>query len=188
MLLRVCYFNLFSVLFFKILLKKDYFYLTSFLLRSANFDKQASTENSHARISGVDLNANLMTPCVWEMCRLRSANSSVGQISWMNEAAAVFLADVQMVDGSNEHRVTINDTFVLSSPSRKIVLSDVPPFIKNETIQGVERYGKLTAPIKMTPLGLKNPDVTHVMPLQRLYVHEIERTTRSARRGCKANA
>lgn len=39
MLLRVCYFNLFSVLFFKILLKKDYFYLTSFLLRSANFDK-----------------------------------------------------------------------------------------------------------------------------------------------------
>lgn len=61
-----------------------------------------------------------------------------------------------MVDGLLEHGITINDTFVpvlpSSSPSKKIVLSNVPPFIKNKTIQSIlERYDKLIEPIKMIP-------------------------------------
>lgn len=76
----------------------------------------------------------------------------------MNKAVVVFLADVQIVDGLIERGIMINDTFVpvlpLSSPSKKVMLSNVRPFIKNETIQGVlERYGKITAPIKIIPLG-----------------------------------
>lgn len=97
---------------------------------------------------------------------------NIKSASRMNKAVVVFLADVQMVDSLVERGITINDTFVpvlpLSSPSKKIVLSNVPPFIKNEAIQGVlERYGRLTAPIKMIPLGLKNPNIKHVMSFRR---------------------
>lgn len=97
---------------------------------------------------------------------------NIKSASRMNKAVVVFLADVTMVDGLIERGISINNTFVpvlpLSSPSKKIVLSNVPPFIKNEVIQGVlERYGRLTAPIKMIPIGLKNPDLKHVMSFRR---------------------
>ncbi len=97
---------------------------------------------------------------------------NIKSASRMNKAVVIFLAEVQMVDNLIERGIVINNTFLpvlpLSSPSKKIVLSNVPPFIKNEVIQGVlERYGKLTAPIKMIPLGLKNPDIKHVMSFRR---------------------
>ncbi|KAL0150135.1 hypothetical protein M9458_051251, partial [Cirrhinus mrigala] len=97
---------------------------------------------------------------------------NIKSASRMNKSVVVFLTDVKMVDDLIERGITINDTFLpvlpLSSPSKKIVLSNVPPFIKNEVIQEVlERYGKLTAPIKMIPLGLKNPDIKHVMSFRR---------------------
>ncbi len=83
---------------------------------------------------------------------------NIKSASRMNKAVVIFLAEVQMVDNLIERGIVINNTFLpvlpLSSPSKKIVLSNVPPFIKNEVIQGVlERYGKLTAAIKMIPLG-----------------------------------
>lgn len=97
---------------------------------------------------------------------------NIKSASRMNKAVVVFLAEVRIVDDLIESGITINDTFVplmpLSSPAKKIVLSNVPPFIKNEVIQEVlERYGKLTAPIKMIPLGLKNPNIKHVMSFRR---------------------
>uniref|UniRef100_A0A8C1PNE0 CCHC-type domain-containing protein n=1 Tax=Cyprinus carpio TaxID=7962 RepID=A0A8C1PNE0_CYPCA len=54
------------------------------------------------------------------------------------------------------------------NPSKKVVLSNVPPFIKDETLKvKLERYGKVTAPIRMIPLGLKNPDMKHIMSFRR---------------------
>uniref|UniRef100_A0A9J8DN12 CCHC-type domain-containing protein n=1 Tax=Cyprinus carpio carpio TaxID=630221 RepID=A0A9J8DN12_CYPCA len=51
---------------------------------------------------------------------------------------------------------------------KSVVLSNVPPFIKEKTLKEIlERYGKLTAPIKMIPLGLKNPNFKHVMSFRR---------------------
>ncbi len=90
-----------------------------------------------------------------------------------------------MVDNLIERGIVINNTFLpvlpLSSPSKKIVLSNVPPFIKNEVIQGVlERYGKLTAAIKMIPLGLKNPDIKHVMSFRRYTYMILNEPTRPA--------
>lgn len=90
----------------------------------------------------------------------------------MNKALVVFLTEVEMVDELIETGLEVNNMFLqllpLSSPSKKVVISNVPPFIKDETLKGIlQRYGKVTAPIKMIPLGLKNPDIKHIMSFRR---------------------
>ncbi len=42
------------------------------------------------------------------------------------------------------------------------MLSNVPPFISDKALESIlARYGKLVGPIKMIPLGLKNPELKH---------------------------
>ncbi len=54
----------------------------------------------------------------------------------MNKATVFFLTEIQMVDDLIETGLIIKDTCVpvlpLSSPSKKVVLLNVPPFVKNE--------------------------------------------------------
>jgi len=97
---------------------------------------------------------------------------NIKSASRMNRALVIFLKEVSMVDELLEKGLIVNNTFLpvmpLSNPSKKVVLSNVPPFIKEGTLKGIlERYGKLTAPIKMIPLGLKNPNFKHVMSFRR---------------------
>ncbi|XDV25010.1 hypothetical protein PO909_029016 [Leuciscus waleckii] len=92
--------------------------------------------------------------------------------SRMNRALVIFLKEVSMVDELLEKGLVVNDTFLpilpLSNPSKAWLLSNVPPFIKERTLKEIlERYGKLTAPIKMILLGLKNPNFKHVMSFRR---------------------
>ncbi len=75
----------------------------------------------------------------------------------MNKATVFFLTEIQMVNDLIETGLIIKDTFVpvlpLSSPSKKVVLSNVPPFVKNEKLEQIlQRYGKIVSPIKMIPL------------------------------------
>ncbi len=68
--------------------------------------------------------------------------------------------------------IEIDGTFILvlplSTPSKKVTLSNVPPFIKNETLVGMlSRYGKLISPLKMIPIGVKSPQLKHVMSFRR---------------------
>ncbi len=93
---------------------------------------------------------------------------NIKSASRMNKALVIFLKEVSMVDELLEKGLVVNNMFLpvlpLSNPSKKVVLSNVPPFIKEETLKEIlERYGKLTAPIKMIPLGFKNPNIKHVM-------------------------
>ncbi len=88
--------------------------------------------------------------------------------SRMNKAVVVFLREVSLVQHLVEFGLSIRDTFLsvlpLSSPSKKVILSNVPPFITNDSLERLlGRYGKLVGPIKMIPLGLKNPEFKHVM-------------------------
>ncbi len=90
----------------------------------------------------------------------------------MNKATVFFLTEIQMMDDLIETGLIIKDTFVpvlpLSSPSKKVVLSNVPPFVKNEKLEQIlQRYGKIVSPNKMIPLGCKNPDIKHVMSFRR---------------------
>jgi len=61
----------------------------------------------------------------------------------------------------------------LSTPSKKVTLSNVPPFIPNEVLIGLlARYGKTVSPIKMIPIGTKSPLLKHVVSFRR-YVYMI---------------
>ncbi|MGL5119563.1 MAG: hypothetical protein ACRC7H_10270, partial [Plesiomonas shigelloides] len=70
----------------------------------------------------------------------------------MNKAVVVFLKEVSFVQHLVEFGLTIRDTFLpvlpMSNPSKKVILSNVPPFITNESLERLlARYGKLVAPI-----------------------------------------
>uniref|UniRef100_A0A9J7X201 Uncharacterized protein n=1 Tax=Cyprinus carpio carpio TaxID=630221 RepID=A0A9J7X201_CYPCA len=56
----------------------------------------------------------------------------------------------------------------LSIPSKKVLLSNVPPFISDETLVRImSRYGKLVSPIKMIPIGCGSPLLKHVVSFRR---------------------
>ncbi|KAL0161320.1 hypothetical protein M9458_045045, partial [Cirrhinus mrigala] len=98
--------------------------------------------------------------------------ANIRSASRMNKAIVFFLSESQMVDDLIESGLVINDTFVpvlpLSSPSKKVVLSNVPPFVKNEKLEQIlQRYGKIASPIKMIPLGCRNQEIKHVMSFRR---------------------
>ncbi|KAI3355854.1 hypothetical protein L3Q82_004224 [Scortum barcoo] len=52
----------------------------------------------------------------------------------------------------------------LVNPARKITISNVPPFIRNEVLaKELSRFGQLVSPIKMLSLGSKSPLLKHVV-------------------------
>lgn len=92
--------------------------------------------------------------------------------SRMNKAIVVFLKEIEMVSQLVECGLTVQDVFVpvlpLSNLSKKVMLSNVPPFISDKALESIlARYGKLVGPIKMIPLGLKTPELKHIMSFRR---------------------
>lgn len=92
--------------------------------------------------------------------------------SRMNKAVVVFVKEESMVHHLVEVGLSVGDVFLpvlqLSSPSKRVTLSNVPPFISNDSLERLlSRYGKMMMPIKMIPLGVKNPDLKHVMSFRR---------------------
>ncbi len=97
--------------------------------------------------------------------------------SRMNNAIVVFVKTVDLANQLVESGVVINGIFTpvlpLSTPSKRVTLSNVPPFISNEVLTGMlSRYGKLVSPIKMIPIGCKSPLLKHVVSFRR-YVYMI---------------
>ncbi len=92
--------------------------------------------------------------------------------SRMNKAVIVFVKEESMVHHLVEVGLSVGDVFLLvlplTSPSKRVTLSNVPPFISNDSLERMlSRYGKIMMPIKMIPLGVKNPDLKHVMSFRR---------------------
>lgn len=60
----------------------------------------------------------------------------------------------------------------------KVIVSNVPPFIKNEEIEkGLACFGKFASAIKMIPLGCKNSALKHAMSFRRqalMFLNEPE--------------
>lgn len=97
--------------------------------------------------------------------------------SRMNSAIVVFLKTIDLANLLVESGIVINDIFTpvlpLSTPSKKVILSNVPPFISNEVLtKMLSRYGKIVSPIKMIPIGCKSPLLKHVVSFRR-YVYMI---------------
>ncbi|XDV26317.1 hypothetical protein PO909_030065 [Leuciscus waleckii] len=90
----------------------------------------------------------------------------------MNSAIVIFFKSIEKANEVVQSGVVLNGSLVpvlpLSSPSKKVILSNVPPFIKDEVLmQELSRYGKLVSPIKKIPLGCKSPLVKHLVSFRR---------------------
>jgi len=102
---------------------------------------------------------------------------SVKSASRMNSAVVIFLDSVEKVNQLLESGVVIQDTHTsvlsLVNPAKKVIISNVPPFLKNELLEKeLGRHGKLVSPIKMIPISCKSPHLKHVVSFRR-HVHMI---------------
>ena len=98
--------------------------------------------------------------------------NNLSHASRMNKAVVVFLKEVDLVGQLVESGVFINDVFIqvqpLATPSCRITVSGVPPFIPNAALeQELRRFGKLASPFRTLKLGCKNPNLLHVQSLRR---------------------
>ena len=97
---------------------------------------------------------------------------NINYASRMNKAVVVFLKQVVLVTKLVVSGIWVNGVFVqvtpLSAPATKVVVSNVPPFIKNETIEReLGRFGKFAGTMKMIPLGCKNANLRHILSFRR---------------------
>ncbi len=109
--------------------------------------------------------------CTLAVCAV-VGNENVLSSSRMNNAVVLFVRTVELANLLTESGIEIDGIFIsvlpLSTPSKKVTLSNVSPFIKNETLAGMlSRYGKLISPLKMIPIGVKSPQLKHVMSFRR---------------------
>lgn len=92
--------------------------------------------------------------------------------SRMNSVTVIFLSSVDKANELVETGIVIDNLFThvlpLSMPSKKVLLSNIPPFISNEMLVRIlSRYGKLVSPIKMIPIGGGSPLLKHVVSFRR---------------------
>lgn len=102
----------------------------------------------------------------------RVGHENIISASRMNKAVVVFLKEELLVNRLVESGIVVSGAFVivqpLISPTVKVVISNVPPFIPDEDIQReLLRYGKFASGIKMIPLGCKNESLKHVLSFRR---------------------
>jgi len=99
-------------------------------------------------------------------------HSSIRSASRMNGAVVIFLDKTEKVNTIVENGIVLNDSlikvFPLVNPARKVLLSNVPPFISDEALKReLSRYGQLVSAIKKIPLGCKSPLLKHVVSFRR---------------------
>lgn len=97
---------------------------------------------------------------------------SVKSAARMNGAVVIFLDSIDKVKAVVANRVVSNDAFVpvspLTQPARKVILSNVPPFIGDEVLEReLSRHGKIVSPIKKLPSGCTLPQLSHVVSHRR---------------------
>ena len=114
--------------------------------------------------------------CSVEECSLAVGElvgyASVRSASRMNSAVVIFLDSVEKVNQVVESGVVVQGTFIpvlsLVSPARKIIISNVPPFIRNEVLEKeLARHGQLLSPIKLIPMSCRSPHLKHVVSFRR---------------------
>lgn len=99
-------------------------------------------------------------------------HGNIVSASRMNKAVVVFLKESLQADQLVENGVWVSGVFVsvtpLVSPTTRVTISNVPPFISNEDIQReLSRFGKFASGIKTISLGCKNDALKHVLSFRR---------------------
>ncbi|KAK1891237.1 Transposon TX1 uncharacterized 82 kDa protein, partial [Dissostichus eleginoides] len=73
-----------------------------------------------------------------------------------------------MVESGLVIKGTLLPVLPLVTPAKKVIISNVPPFLRNELLEReLARHGQLASPIKLIPLGCKSPHVKHVVSFRR---------------------
>ncbi|KAK6491847.1 ubiquitin-conjugating enzyme E2 variant 3 isoform X3, partial [Huso huso] len=109
--------------------------------------------------------------CLLAVCKVVEGDRIVSA-SRMNKGLVIFFKDTQDVDKLVQEGFVVQGSLVhvspLATPFAKVILSNVPPFLKNELLESeLSRYGKICSPIKSIPLGCKNPQLNHIMSFRR---------------------
>ncbi len=114
--------------------------------------------------------------CSVEECSLAvgkvAGYDSILSASRMNSAFVIFLNSIEKVNNVVQSGIVIQDTFTpvmpLVQPARKILLSNVPPFIKDELLTTeLSRHGKIVSQMKKISLNCKSPLLKHVVCFRR---------------------
>lgn len=92
--------------------------------------------------------------------------------SKMNNAIVIFLSTIEKANEVVEKGIEMRGSFVpvlpLSTPAKKVTLSNVPPFIKDEALaRELSRFGKLVSPVKKIAIGSKSELLKHVVSFRR---------------------
>lgn len=114
-------------------------------------------------------------------CSVEECSLAVGQVighesirsaSRMNSAMVLFLDSVDKVNKIVEQGIVVKNAytpvFPLVNPAKKIFVSNVPPFIKDDVLEReLSRYGQFVSAIKKIPAGCKSPLLKHVVSFRR---------------------
>ncbi len=104
-------------------------------------------------------------------------HESILSASKMNNAIVIFLSTVERANELVEAGIVVDELFTpvlpLSTPSKKVTFSNVPPFLSDEILaKALSRYGKLVSLIKKIPISSESPLLKHVV-LFRCFVYMI---------------
>ncbi len=99
-------------------------------------------------------------------------NENISSASRMNKAVVVFLKEENLANRLVSSGISVSGLFVavspLVNPTRKVIISNVPPFIPDDEIKrALSCFGKFASPLKTIPLGCKNTALKHVMSFRR---------------------
>ena len=102
---------------------------------------------------------------------------SIKALSRMNGAVVMFLDAIDKVNTLVERGIVLRNTqtavFPLNNPSKRVVLSNLPPFISDDALErALSRHGQLVSAIKMMSSGCKSPKLKHAVSFRR-YVYMI---------------
>ncbi|KAG8002322.1 Transposon TX1 uncharacterized 82 kDa protein [Nibea albiflora] len=90
----------------------------------------------------------------------------------MNGAVVIFLDSLDKVGIVVERGIALRNTFVqvfpLVNPAKRIIVSNIPPFISDTVLEReLSRHGKIVSAMKMLPSGCKSPKLKHVVSFRR---------------------
>ncbi|TWW81727.1 Transposon TX1 uncharacterized 82 kDa protein ORF 1 [Takifugu flavidus] len=99
-------------------------------------------------------------------------HGSVKSASRMSKMVVVFVDNTDKADQLVTTGVVINGELTpvlpLSNPVKKVVVSNVPPFFKNDMLlRELSRHGRIVSPMRLIPLGTKSPLLRHVVSFRR---------------------
>ena len=99
---------------------------------------------------------------------------NVEAVSRMNKKIVFFVSQVPMVVQVVERGLFFDpDIYVpfppLDTPAKKVVISNLPPFIKcDQIVSQLKRYGTVVTPLTMIPFRRRNDKFKHIMSFSRI--------------------